>query len=162
MLFLHNRNIVTIGQLTHYQPNHYNNIYNVLPLIRCSHDISYVVNIEPGIFQDPSHVGSYQGDPPITLPIMSSQVCCVTLDGLEIPDEPPLDEHATLIILENSLSQLGTEKMLGSLPPIWKIFPQDLSHIPFLYPPPSISCYQVTATLTLPNMVITIPVWYLK
>jgi hypothetical protein len=52
--------------------------------------------------------------------------------------------------------------MLGSLPPIWKIVPQSLTQIPFFYPPPGVSSYQVIATLTLPNMVISIPVWYLK
>jgi hypothetical protein len=77
MLFPHNGKIVTIDQLTHYEPNHSDNIDNVLPLIWSSVDISSVVDIGPRIFQDPSLLGSYQGDPPITPPIGScTSMCC--------------------------------------------------------------------------------------
>jgi hypothetical protein len=44
---------------------------------------------------------------------------------------------------------------------VWKMVPQAITQIPFFYPPPKVSTYQVTTTLTLPNMVISIHVWYL-
>jgi hypothetical protein len=45
--------------------------------------------------------------------------------------------------------------------PVWKIVPQAITQIPFFYPPPGIQTFQVAATLTLSNMVLAIPVWYL-
>jgi hypothetical protein len=45
--------------------------------------------------------------------------------------------------------------------PIWETVPRPLTQIPFFYPPPGIEAFQVAATLTLPNMVLAIPVWYL-
>jgi hypothetical protein len=45
--------------------------------------------------------------------------------------------------------------------PLWETVPQPLTQIPFFYPPPSVEAFQVAAMLTLPNMVLAIPVWYL-
>jgi hypothetical protein len=45
--------------------------------------------------------------------------------------------------------------------PVWEIVPQAITQIPFFYPPPDIKAFQVAATLTLPNMVLAILVWYL-
>jgi hypothetical protein len=45
--------------------------------------------------------------------------------------------------------------------PVWETVPQAITQIPFFYPPPGIQAFQVAATLTLPNMVLEIPVWYL-
>jgi hypothetical protein len=45
--------------------------------------------------------------------------------------------------------------------PIWESVPRPLTQIPFFYPPPGIEAFQVAATLTLPNMVLVILVWYL-
>jgi hypothetical protein len=39
--------------------------------------------------------------------------------------------------------------------------PQAITQIPFFYPPPGVQEFQVVVTLTLPNMVLSIPVWYL-
>jgi hypothetical protein len=39
--------------------------------------------------------------------------------------------------------------------------PQAITQIPFFYPPPGVQSLQVAAMLTLPNMVLAIPVWYL-
>jgi hypothetical protein len=36
-----------------------------------------------------------------------------------------------------------------------------ITQIPFFYPPSGVQAFQVAATLTLPNMVLAIPVWYL-
>jgi hypothetical protein len=51
MMFPHNGKIVTIDQLTNYEPNHSTNNDNILPLVRA---ISYafpVIDIGPGIFK---------------------------------------------------------------------------------------------------------------
>jgi hypothetical protein len=45
--------------------------------------------------------------------------------------------------------------------PVWETIPQAITQIPFFYPPLGIQSFQVAATLTLPNMVLAILVWYL-
>jgi hypothetical protein len=54
MMFPHNGKIITINQLTHYEPNHSFSIDNILPLVCVSLDDFLVVTIGPGLFQDPS------------------------------------------------------------------------------------------------------------
>jgi hypothetical protein len=39
--------------------------------------------------------------------------------------------------------------------------PQAITQIPFFYPPPGVQSFQVAKMITLPNMVLTILVWYL-
>jgi hypothetical protein len=59
MIFPHNRKIITIDQLTHYEPNHFTNIDNILPLIRASSDAFLVINIAIVIIlKDPSSLGT--------------------------------------------------------------------------------------------------------
>jgi hypothetical protein len=45
--------------------------------------------------------------------------------------------------------------------PVWETVPQAITQTPFFYPPPGIEAFQVATTLTLPNMVLALPVWYL-
>jgi hypothetical protein len=45
--------------------------------------------------------------------------------------------------------------------PVWETVPQAITQVPFFYPLPGIEDFQVAAMLTLPNMVLAIPVWYL-
>jgi hypothetical protein len=45
--------------------------------------------------------------------------------------------------------------------PIWEIFPQAITQIPFFYPPPGVKAFQIATMLTLSNMVLAIPIWYL-
>jgi hypothetical protein len=45
--------------------------------------------------------------------------------------------------------------------PVWETVPQDITQIPFFYHPPGIEAFQVATMITLPNMVLAIPVWYL-
>jgi hypothetical protein len=78
MMFPHNGKIVTIDQLTHYESNHSDNIDNILPLVRVSSNDFPVVNIDPGLFQDPSMLGTYQGAPSFLNPSFSAQVCVVS------------------------------------------------------------------------------------
>jgi len=92
MLFPHNGKIVTINQLTHYEPNNSGNIDNVLPLIRTNSNISPIVDVGIGIFMDPSLVGSYQGNPPILTPTDFAQVFFISSDGVESSDEPSSKE----------------------------------------------------------------------
>jgi hypothetical protein len=61
MMFPHNGKIVTIDQLTHYEPNDFANIDNILPLVRTSLDAFLVIDIDPGIFNNPSLLGTYHG-----------------------------------------------------------------------------------------------------
>jgi hypothetical protein len=65
MIFPHNGKVVTVDQLTHYEPFPSTYLDNILPLIMAHSDISPVVEIDPRIFQDPSLLGTYQGDPPL-------------------------------------------------------------------------------------------------
>jgi hypothetical protein len=44
---------------------------------------------------------------------------------------------------------------------VWETVPQAITQIPFFYPPPGVQYFQVVTMLTLPNMVLAIPVWYL-
>jgi hypothetical protein len=49
-------------------------------------------------------MGSYQGTPPPTLPpTNTAQVCLVTLDGVNILDDPPLDGSAHSSSIESSI-----------------------------------------------------------
>jgi hypothetical protein len=68
MMFPHNGKIITINQLTHYDPNHSANIDNILPLVCTSSDAFLVIDMGPGIFKDPSFIGAYHGAPPLLHP----------------------------------------------------------------------------------------------
>jgi hypothetical protein len=75
MMFLHNGKIVTIDQITHYEPNHSANINKILPLVCTSSDTYLVIDMGPDIFKDPSFSGAYHGAPPLLHP--SKQVCSI-------------------------------------------------------------------------------------
>jgi hypothetical protein len=92
MMFPRNGKIVTIDQLTHYEPNHSTNIDNILPLIDVRSDDFTVANIGPGLFQDPSMLGTYQGAPPFLNPSSSAQVSVVSSKGTYIGDKTPIIE----------------------------------------------------------------------
>jgi hypothetical protein len=86
MLFPHNGKIVTIDQLIHHEPNQLGHIDNMLQLIRSSVNLVPMIEVRPGIFWDPSFIGTYQGFPhpnPTT-----STVCVDTDDKVEIPNPP--------------------------------------------------------------------------
>jgi hypothetical protein len=172
MMFPHNGKIVTIDQVSHYEPNPSANIDNILPLIHTSHDAYPLVEMGPGIFKDPSLLGTYHGAPPLLHP--SNQVCVISSNGTHTEDtlppteasiisdvplvaEPPPQEppaHSSTPPVHDSTSPQGHI-------PVWETVPQAITQIPFFYPPPGIEAFQVAAMLTLPNMVLAIPVWYL-
>jgi hypothetical protein len=172
MMFPHNGKIVTIDQVSHYEPNPSANLDNILPLIHTNQDVYPLVEMGPGIFKDPSLLGMYDGAPPLLHP--TNQVCVVssnrthTEDALPpqkasvisdipivtkpLPSEPPVPSWTSTV--HESTSPKGHN-------PVWEIVPQPLTQIPFFYPPPGIEYFQVAATLTLPNMVLATLVWYL-
>jgi hypothetical protein len=84
MMFPHNRKIITIDQVSHYEPNHSSNIDNILPLFHTSSDTYPLMDMGPEIFKDPSFLGEYHGAPPLIHP--STQVCPPTSSNTCITD----------------------------------------------------------------------------
>jgi hypothetical protein len=172
MMSPHNGKIITIDQLTHYEPNHSANIDNILPLVRTSSDDFLVINMGPGIFKDPSLLGEYHGAPPLIHP--SAQVSVMSSTGIDIgANNPPTEATPNIEVplvgelLPQELLELPTAPLIPDFPPlqgkipVLETIPQAITQISFFYPPPRVQAFQVVATLTLPNMVIIIIVWYL-
>jgi hypothetical protein len=171
IMFPHNGKIVTIDQVTHYEPNPSASLDNILPLIHTNQDVYPLIEMGPGIFKDPSLLGTYHGAPPLLPP---NQVCGVSSQKTRPEDTHPPQE-ASLIpdvspvaapLPQESPATSSTPIVHESIPlqgpnPIWETVPRPLTQIPFFYPPPGVEAFQVAATLTLPNMVLAIPVWYL-
>jgi hypothetical protein len=171
-MFPHNGKIVTIDQVSHYEPNPFSNLDNILPLIHTNQDTYPVIEMGPGIFKDPSLLGTYHGAPPLLHP--ANQVCVISSNGTHTEDALPPQEASVIpdvsIVAEplppkppahSSTSTVHESTSPQGNNPIWETLPQPLTQIPFFYPPPGIEAFQVAATLTLPNMVLEIPVWYL-
>jgi hypothetical protein len=172
MMFPHNRKISTIDQVSHYDPNPSSNIDNILPLVHTSFETYPINEMGPIIFKYPSLLGTYHGAPPLIHP--STQVCVISSNGIETGDILPPTE-ASLLSDVPLVTELLPEEFLGNSPaphvpdvtlpqghiPVWETIPQDITQIPFFHPPPGVQAFQVVATLTLPNMVLAIPIWYL-
>jgi hypothetical protein len=171
IMFPHNGKIVTIDQVSHYEPNPSANLDNILPLIHTNKDAYPLVEMGPGIFKDPALLGTYHGAPPLLPP---NHICVVSSNRTHMEDAHPPQEASVIpdvSIVAASLPQeppvnSSTPTVHESTPPqgpnpIWETVPRPLTQIPFFYPPPGIEAFQVAATLTLPNMVLAIPVWYL-
>jgi hypothetical protein len=94
MMFPHNGKIITIDQVSHYEPDPSANIDNILPLIHMSHDAYPLVKMGPGIFKDLSLLGTYHGAPPLLHP--SNQVCIVSSNGTHIEDTLPPTEASII------------------------------------------------------------------
>jgi hypothetical protein len=170
-MFPHNGKIVTIDQVTHYEPNPSASLDNILPLIHANHEVYPLVEMGPGMFKDPSLLGTYHGAPPLLPP---NQVCIVTSNKTPTEDTHPAQEASSSPDVSAVAASLPQEPPANSLTPIinestppqgfspiWETVPRPLTQIPFFYPPPGVEAFQVAATLTLPNMVLAIPVWYL-
>jgi hypothetical protein len=125
-----------------------------------------------GIFKDPSLLGTYHGAPPLLHP--ANQVCVISSNRTHTEDVRPPPEasviHDVPIVAEplpsKPLAHSSTPTVHESTSPqghspVWEIFPQPLTQILFFYPPPCIEDFHVAAMLTLPNMVLAIPMWYL-
>jgi hypothetical protein len=171
IMFPHNGKIVTIDQVSHYEPNPSANLDNILPLIHTNKDVYPLIEMGPGIFKDPSLLGTYHGAPPLLPP---NQVCVISSNTTHPEDAHPPQEASVIPDVSTVATPLpqeppahsSTPTVHESTPPqgpspIWESVPRPLTQIPFFYPPPGIEAFQVAATLTLPNMVLAIPVWYL-
>jgi hypothetical protein len=172
MMFPHNGKIVTINQVSHYEPNPSSNIDNILPFLHTNPDPYPLIEMGLIIFKDPSLLGTYHGAPPLIHP--SAQVCVISSNGTKTGDTLPPTEASLLsdfpltvellpqTYLDNSLAPPIPDFNLsqGHIP-VWEIVPQAITQIPFFYPPPGVKYFQVAEMLTLPNMVLEIPVWYL-
>jgi hypothetical protein len=102
MMFPHNGKIITIDQVSHYEPNHSSNIDNILPLVRTKSDAYPLMDMDPKIFKDPSLLGAYHRAPLLIHP--STQVCVISSNGTEtrytippakaspLPDVPLVEE----------------------------------------------------------------------
>jgi hypothetical protein len=172
MMFPHNGKIVTIDQVSHYEPNPSANLDNILPLIHTNQDTYPLIEMGPGIFKDPSLLGTYHGAPPLLHP--ANQVCIISSNGTHTEDSLPPQEASVIpdipIVTEPLPSEPPAHLLTSTVhespspqghSPVWETIPQPLTQIPFFYPPPGIEAFQVAAMLTLPNMVLAIPVWYL-
>jgi hypothetical protein len=171
IMFPHNGKILTLDQLSDYEPNPSANVDNILPLIHTNQDIYPLIEMGPGIFKDPSLLGTYHGAPPLLPP---NQVCVVTSNKTHTEDTHPSQEASASPDVPTVAASLPQEPPVNSSTPtvhestppqgsspIWETVPRPLTQIPFFYPPPGVEAFQVAATLTLPNMVLAIPVWYL-
>jgi hypothetical protein len=97
MMFPHNGNIITIDQVSLYEPNPSSNIDNILPLVHTNSDAYPLIDMGPIIFNDPSLLRTYHGEPLLIHP--SAQVCVVSSDGTKTGDTiPPTDSYPALDI----------------------------------------------------------------
>jgi hypothetical protein len=172
MMFPHNGKIITIDQVSHYEPNPSANIDNILPLIHINSEAYPLIEMGPRIFKDPSLLGTYHGAPPLLHP--SNQVFVVSSKGTDLENTLPPMEASLISDIPLVTDPLPHEPPTNSLAPllhdctspqghipVWETVPQAITQIPFFYPPPGVQDFQVAAMLTLPNMVLAIPVWYL-
>jgi hypothetical protein len=172
IMFPHDGKIVIVNQVSYYEPNPSANVDNILPLIHTNQDVYPLVEMVPSIFKDPSLLGTYHGAPPLLPP---NQVCVVTSNknhtedthpsqealgspdvsavATSLPQEPPANPSTPIV--HAPTPPQGSSPMLETIP-------RPLTQIPFFYPPPGVEAFQVAAMLTLPNMVLEIPVWYLR
>jgi hypothetical protein len=133
IMFPHNEEIVTIDQVSYYEPNPSSNVDNVLPLIHTNQDIYPLVEMGPRIFKDPSLLGAYHGAPTLLPP---NQVCVVTSIKTHTGDtHPPQKASAspdvsTVIapLPSEPLANLSTPTVHESTPPqgpspIWETVP---------------------------------------
>jgi hypothetical protein len=112
MMFPHNEKIVTINQLTHYEPNHSTNINNILLLVHTISDDFSIIDMGLKIFKDPSLLGAYHGAPPLLH--TSAQVCVVSSNETNIRDNTPPIESPHHI----------------EVPPVGELLPQEFPKLP--------------------------------
>jgi hypothetical protein len=151
IMFPHNRKIVTIDQVSHYDPNPSASLDNILPLIHTNKDAYPLIEMGPGIFKDPSLLGTYHGAPPLLPP---NQVCVISSNEPYTEDAYPPQEASVIPDVSTVAeplqpeppAHLSTPSVHESTPPqgpnpIWETVPQPLTQIPFFYPPPGIEAF---------------------
>jgi len=115
MMFPHNGKIVTINQVSHYEPNPSSNFYNILPFVHTNHEVYPLINMGPEIFKDPSFLGTYHGSPSLIYP--SSQVCVISSNGTEAGDTLPPTEVSLLSNVPLAAEILPRESLENPLAP---------------------------------------------
>jgi hypothetical protein len=133
IMFPHNGKIVTIDQVSHYDPNPSSNLDNILPLIHTNQDVYPLVEMGPGIFKDPSLLGTYHGAPPLLPP---SQVCIISSKETQQEDARPPQEASVIPDISTVAAPLPQEPPVhSSIPtihestspqepsPIWETVP---------------------------------------
>jgi hypothetical protein len=149
MMFPHNGKIITIDQVSHYEPNPSTNINNILPLVHTNPEAYPLIKMGPRTFKDPSLLRTYHGAPPLLHP--SNQVCVVSSKGTDIEDTLPPREDSLIydvpLVAEplphrppaNSPTPLVHDftSPQGHIP-VWETVPQAITQIPFFYPPSGI------------------------
>jgi hypothetical protein len=115
MMFPHNGKIVTIDQVSHYEPNPSANLDKILPLIHTNHDAYPLVEMGPGIFKDPSLLGMYHGAPPLLHP--ANQVCFISFNGTHTEDVIPPQEASVILDVSIVVDQLPPETPAHSSTP---------------------------------------------
>jgi hypothetical protein len=152
MMFPYNGNIVTIDQVSHYEPNPFANLDNILPLIHTNQDANPLVEMGPGIFKDPSLLGMYHGAPPLLHP--ANQVFIISSNETHTEDAHPSQEASVISDVPTVVEPLPSEPPAHSSTstvhestspqgnsPVWETIPQPLTQIPFFYPPPGIESF---------------------
>jgi hypothetical protein len=149
MMFPHNGKIITIDQVSHYEPNPSSNIDNILYFFHTNSDAYPLIDMCPEIFKDPSFLGTHHGEPPLIL--SSAQACVISSNGTETGDTIPPTEAFSLsdvplvrkILPQESLANSPTLPIFDfNLPQghiqVWETIPQAITQIPFFYPPPGV------------------------
>ena len=94
IMFPHKGKIVTIDQVSHYEPNPSTNLDKILPLINTNQDAYPLVEMGLGIFKDPSLLGTYHGAAPLLHPV--NQVCVISSNGTHTEDANPPQEASVI------------------------------------------------------------------
>jgi hypothetical protein len=84
MIFSHNGKIITIDQVSHYEPNPSSNIDNILPFVHTNTVAYPLIEMGPKIFKDPSFLGTYHGASSLIHPL--AQVCIISSNRTETGD----------------------------------------------------------------------------
>jgi hypothetical protein len=129
---------VTIDQVSHYDPNPYANLDNILPLIHTNKDAYPLVEMGPGIFKDPSLLGTYQGAPPLLPP---NHVCVVSSNETHTEDAHPPQEASIIPNVSTSRKHHYHRSLLRTRRPPQSTNPHPLKGlVPFgrQFPDPSL------------------------
>jgi hypothetical protein len=137
IMFPHNGKIVTLDQLSYYEPNPSANVDNILPLIHTNHEVYPLVEMGPGIFKDPSLLGTYHGAPPLLPP---NQVCVVTSNKTPTGDTHPPQEASVSPDVSPVAASLPQEPPANSPTPTVHESPPLKDLVPFgrRFPDPSL------------------------
>jgi hypothetical protein len=151
IMFPHNGKIVTIDQVSHYEPNPSANLDNILPFIHTNKDVYPLVEMGPGIFKYPSLLGTYHGAPPLLPP---NHICVVSSNPTHTENAHPPQEASVIPGVSTVATPLPQKPLAHSSTPtvhestspqgpspIWESVPRPLTQIPFFYPPPGIEAF---------------------